>query len=267
MTGGTSQEERLHKYVATAVSLLPAFTIAALTIAVSYNVTYLYFADALDVAPLTLLDVTSKAWVIVPAAVFYTAAQIAAIWFAATIRSARQGQSAAQTPAKSVLVAENIMIVIGTVLLVISPPLVAMGKAFAVEPIDVLKDIVIGGLAVSNGIVLLAAARVTKRFPGVARLTAFYGLLVMTLGVAALRGAESLFDPKLAIVRYGESHVFCGRLISVLERGLIVYEPTYGINKFIPSSELKSIEKPAGCRLAAKRDQPKPKPLNPASPP
>lgn len=257
MADGTSQEDRFHKYVATTVSLLPAFTVAALTIAVSYNVTYLYFAGALDVAPMTLLDVTSKAWAIVPVAVFYVAAQIAAIWIASAVRASKKRDASPQPMPRVVILVENAMIAFGAVILVATPPAIAVGRGFADNNIDVLKTAASGGLLMLSGFTLLAFGRVTTRFPAVARLTALYGLLIGTLGTAAINGADSVLGPNLSLVRYGDSHLFCGRLITVLERGVIVYEPTYGVKKFIPNDEVKSIETPTGCRLADKPPTPK----------
>jgi hypothetical protein len=233
------------------VTILPVLTIAAISVAIAYNVVYLFFAGVLGIAPLTLTDVVSKAWVIIPFGFLFIAFQLAFIYAGYTTQSL-MGKGAQPTDSRKDTIFDLIVLMSGMAMILISPVVVAIVRAFNVNSMVVIKALIFGQIVGFVGFIWIVMIRPPRRYPNLGAPIAAYILLMMLLSAAAQGGLNSVITEDLAVVRYGDGHVFCGRLVSVLERGVIVFEPVHQVKKLIPTSELKSIETPAYCKTASR---------------
>ncbi len=140
------------------VTILPVLTIAAISVAISYNVVYLFFAGVLGIAPLTLTDVVSKAWVIIPFGLLFVAFQLAFIYAGYTTRSL-MGKSAKPTNPRNDTIFDLIVLMSGIALILISPVVVAVVRAFNVNSVVVIKALIFGQIAEFVGFIWIVMIR------------------------------------------------------------------------------------------------------------
>jgi hypothetical protein len=237
-------------YLGKAAATLPIITVLSVVVAISYNVIYLFFADVLDVAPLTLADVFSRAWVIVPVLIIFSSIQAGAfLWGVLSGRSGEVGKPEPIAGARAGL--QTICLCVGAVLWLVTPVAVLLSRLIIDDSAAVFRAFVGGTMIVNTGMILFAFGTHRAEFNKVLALCAAVYIVIMAVfSTAALTGLASVTSGKHGLVRYGDKHSFCGNVVAVLERGVVVFEPVHSVRKFIPTSEVKSIETPVHCKLS-----------------
>jgi hypothetical protein len=246
----TSQGYGFDRILSTVGSFIPVLTIAAVTTSIGYTIVYLHFSGAVSITPITIADVFAKAWVIIPAGVLFAFLNILAMLIGYKIGYSKAQASQTNAPPKRMSKFEIAIASVGVLVSFAALAVPAVLRDNTSDNLLVLKVLVGGMLIFTSATSMITLSRVTAVHPQFVFPIIAYIIAMLIYSVAAMGGTLSLLEDGNALVRYGDRHVFCGKLITLVERGVVVYEPTFGVRKMIPASSIKSLEMPVACAVA-----------------
>lgn len=247
------------------VQLVPVLSVLGIAGAVVHTVVYLEFAGARTLAPLTLSDVLSKAWSITPYFVF-TAFMIMGIWpiFRLIDRDQAVKPDAIVEPASL-----NRWSLVPPIAATFGTPV----GMYLLHETGFLVDhgwmTIVGYLIHVYGVVVLFQKVMPQTLDDLYRQIIWvlgYNAFLVLILLSAIDGISAIKAEENVLVRYGDRHFFCGKLITIGERGVIVFEPTSRSHKFIKSDAVKSIEDPSTCKPARRWTAPQKELKKPAGP-
>ncbi len=264
MDRNTNQERKtpLEFTISNAGSIVPAASILATLLAISYNIVYLYFSNSISITPLTISDAFSKSWVMIPIVILTVIVLIISRFqIRSDFQQNPQKFKSFTTPHSNI---DVLFTSIGITLVSVSPILAVVSRAIYSDDLLVFSIFASCALLFASGMSAIVLSKMKLINFEMSIMLMIYLVTVIFFSVAGYNGLSSINSRDMTLIRYGDRHIFCGHLITLVERAAIVYEPTYKVRKLIPSSTIRSVETPSACAPARKppavRKQPKASP-------